>query len=183
MRCRGGLRFEFDLVFPLLHFHGWFSSQICCLWIVVALVWTSEISDKPKMNGEQKLTQPINLLSSALLLGMACSLNTFFLFSSMLMVFPFLIVIPNQSISLVMRHDFSALTKIPAFWNVLKSVSSRVTNSFSVSAANARSFMCVATYGFSSLGIIFWSIIDETCSNDYIPSGDTHHVYGVANEA
>ena len=111
--------------------------------------------DRPNMNGEQKFTQPMNLLSSALLWGIVCSWKTFLLFSNMLMVWPFVMVTPSQSMVRVIRHDFSALTSIPAFWNALNSMSSLVMSSCSVSAASARSSICVATKGFSSFGIIF----------------------------
>ena len=70
--------------------------------------------DNPKMKGEQKLTHPMNLLNSALDVGMVCVLKTCFRFSNIVMVWPFLIVIPNQSICRVIKTDFSALTKIPA---------------------------------------------------------------------
>ena len=59
-------------------------------------------------------------------------------------------------------------------------MSSRLINCSSVSAANARSSICVATKAFNSLGMIFWSMVDDTFGRDDIPNGDTVHVYGVA---
>ena len=139
--------------------------------------------DNPNIKGEQKLTHPMNLLNSALEEGMVWALKTCFRFSNMAMVWPSLIVIPNQSICLVISVDFSALTSMPAFSNAASRIASLLTNCSSVSAARAKSSMCVATNAFSSRGIIFCKMVDDTCGNDEIPNGDTVHVYGVAKDA
>ena len=77
-------------------------------------------------------------------------------------VWPFLMVIPSQSISLVKNKDFSALTKIPAFLKASRRCPRSWSNSVMVSAARARSSMCVAILGLSSWGMILLRIVEET---------------------
>ena len=88
--------------------------------------------------------------------------NTSFLFLRMDMVVPFLIVIPSQSISLVKKWDFSALTKIPASSKVVSKVRRSANSSGIVSAAKARSSICVAIFGRNDGGIILLSMVEDT---------------------
>ena len=66
------------------------TASLCILSIRNRLVVESKAvsmlvyDERPNMNGEQKFTQSINLLSSARDVGMACALNTCFRFPAWL---------------------------------------------------------------------------------------------------